>query len=142
MLKNHHNQLFILLALLSQVGVKPASAQITPANDGTNTQVNTTGQQIDITGGTQAQQNLYHSFQQFGLNQGQIANFLSNPNIINILGRVTGGESSFINGQIQVTGGNSNLYLMNPSGIIFGQNASLNVPASFTATTAILFPIE
>ncbi|MFM7362957.1 MAG: beta strand repeat-containing protein, partial [Cuspidothrix sp.] len=136
MLKSQYNQLFVLLTLLSQVSVKPANAQITPANDGTNTLVNTTGQQINITGGTQAEQNLYHSFQQFGLNQGQIANFLSNPNIINILGRVTGGDASVINGLIQVTGGNSNLFLMNPAGIIFGNNASLNVPASFTATTA------
>ncbi|MFM6106181.1 MAG: beta strand repeat-containing protein, partial [Sphaerospermopsis kisseleviana] len=136
MLKSRYNRLFVLLTLLSQVSVKPANAQITPANDGTNTLVNTTGQQINITGGTQAEQNLYHSFQQFGLNQGQTANFLSNPNIINILGRVTGGDASVINGLIQVTGGNSNLFLMNPAGIIFGNNASLNVPASFTATTA------
>jgi hypothetical protein len=41
-----------------------------------------------------------------------------------------------INGIIQVSGGNSNLFLINPAGILFGQNASLNVPASFTATTA------
>jgi large exoprotein involved in heme utilization and adhesion len=40
-----------------------------------------------------------------------------------------------INGIIQVSGGNSNLYLVNPAGIIFGNSASLNVPASFTATT-------
>ncbi|MBE9128132.1 CHAT domain-containing protein, partial [Coleofasciculus sp. LEGE 07081] len=47
-----------------------------------------------------------------------------------------GGEASLINGLIQVTGGNSNLFLMNPAGIIFGPNAQLNVPAGFTATTA------
>jgi hypothetical protein len=47
-----------------------------------------------------------------------------------------GGDPSVINGLIQVTGGQSNLFLMNPAGIIFGSNASLNVPASFTATTA------
>jgi filamentous hemagglutinin family protein len=61
---------------------------------------------------------------------------LSNPGILNILGRVVGGEPSIINGLIQVIGGNSNLYLMNPAGIVFGAGASLNVPASFTATTA------
>jgi filamentous hemagglutinin family protein len=80
--------------------------------------------------------NLFHSFTRFGLDSNQIANFLSKPQIQNILGRVTGGDASIINGLIQVTGGNSNLYLMNPAGIIFGSNASLNVPASFTATTA------
>ncbi|WP_271254898.1 two-partner secretion domain-containing protein [Pseudanabaena sp. Chao 1811] len=115
-----------------------ANPSIVPSSD-LGTKVNSATnhpQQIDITGGTQAGANLYHSFQQFGLNQGQIANFLSNPNIQNILGRVVGGNPSVINGLIQVTGGNSNLYLLNPAGIIFGANASLNVPAAFTATTA------
>ncbi len=114
----------------------PALAQITPATDGTNTLVNPANNTFNITGGTQAGSNLFHSFQQFGLNQGQIATFLSNPSIQNILGRVTGGSPSVINGQIQVTGSNANLFLMNPAGIVFGAGASLNVPASFTATTA------
>ena len=104
----------------------------------TNTQVNQDGNRIDISGGTLSgdKANLFHSFTQFGLSQDQIANFLSNPSIQNILGRVNGGDPSIINGLIQVTGGNSNLYLMNPSGILFGPSARLNVPASFTATTA------
>jgi filamentous hemagglutinin family protein len=96
----------------------------------------TNSQQLNITGGTQAAANLYHSFQQFGLTQGEIANFMSNPSIQNILARVSGGNASVINGLVQVTGGNSNLYLLNPAGIIFGANSSLNVPAAFTATTA------
>ncbi len=121
----------------AQLLTAPVNAQsITAAQDGTNTVVLPNGQQFDITGGTQAGANLFHSFQQFGLNQGQIANFLSQPNIQNILSRVVGGDPSVINGLIQLTGGNSNLYIMNPAGIIFGANASLNVPASFTATTA------
>ncbi len=114
----------------------PALAQISSAPDGTNTGVNQAGSTFNITGGTQAGSNLFHSFQQFGLNAGQIANFLSNPAISNILGRVTSGDASVINGRIQVTGSNANLYLMNPAGIVFGANASLNVPGSFTATTA------
>jgi filamentous hemagglutinin family protein len=113
-----------------------AQAQITPAVKDTNTIVNQTGNNFNITGGTQAGANLFHSFQKFGLDQGQIANFLSNPSIQNILGRVTGGDASVINGQIKVTGGISNLYLINPAGIVFGQGASLSVPGSFTATTA------
>jgi filamentous hemagglutinin family protein len=109
-----------------------------PAADGTNTSVTSTGNQYDISGGALSSdgKNLFHSFNQFGLNQNQIANFLSNSSIQNILGRVTGGNPSVINGLIQVSGGNSNLFLMNPAGIIFGAGASLNVPAAFTATTA------
>ncbi len=131
--------LHILSALLiaaAPTEIMQAQAQITGAGDSTRTQVSQSGNTFDITGGRRAGANLFHSFQQFGLNQGQIANFLSNPSIQNILGRVTGGEASVINGLVKVTGGNSNLYLMNPAGIIFGANASLNVPGSFTATTA------
>lgn len=111
---------------------------IIPAADGTNTIVTPDGTRFDIHGGQLSGDgtNLFHSFGQFGISDGQIANFLSNPNIQNILGRVTGGNASIINGLIQVTGGNSNLFLMNPAGIVFGANASLNVPGSFTATTA------
>ncbi|OIP72015.1 MAG: hypothetical protein AUK43_04635 [Oscillatoriales cyanobacterium CG2_30_40_61] len=111
---------------------------IIPARDGTGTQVTPQGNQFNINGGSLSGNgaNLFHSFEKLGLSQGQIINFISNPNIQNILGRVTGGEASFINGLIQVTGGNSNLFLINPAGIIFGESASLNIPASFTATTA------
>ncbi|MDY7016080.1 MAG: DUF4347 domain-containing protein, partial [Cyanobacteriota bacterium] len=111
---------------------------LTPAPDGTGTQILQNGEQFNIQGGTLNADgtNLFHSFQQFNLSSNQIANFLSAPNIQNILGRVVGGDPSLINGLIQVSGGNSNLYLMNPAGIIFGQNARLNVPADFFATTA------
>ena len=111
---------------------------ITPAIDGVGTQVNGGGNQLTITGGQRSQDgaNLFHSFQQFGLNANQIATFLSTPGIQNILGRVVGGNPSIINGLIQVSGSNANLYLMNPAGIVFGSTARLNVPASFTATTA------
>ncbi|WP_044205933.1 CHAT domain-containing protein [Coleofasciculus chthonoplastes] len=119
--------------------VPPAQAQpITPAVDGTDTVVTPEGNRLDIHGGTLSGDgaNLFHSFEQFGLFPDQIANFISDPQIRNILGRVVGGDTSVINGLIQVTGGNSNLFLMNPAGIIFGANAQLNVPAAFTATTA------
>ena len=119
----------------------PQSAQaqsITAAPDGTGTQIQEQGGQYDITGGTTAGQNLFHSFGDFGLNSSETANFISpTADISNILGRVTGGNPSVINGLIQVTGaGSPNLFLMNPAGMVFGSDARLNLPGSFTATTA------
>ncbi|MTJ54324.1 CHAT domain-containing protein [Anabaena sp. UHCC 0253] len=135
--------LFILTQVITLVPllqtIAPVKAQsITPANDGTGTVITPNGNQLDISGGSLSKDgvNLFQSFQKFGLNSNEIANFLSNPNIQNILGRIIGGDPSFINGIIQVTGGNSNLFLMNPAGIVFGANARLNVPSDFTATTA------
>lgn len=129
----------IATALLSlSLDSKPTQAQsITPA-DGTNTIVTPNGESLDISGGMLSGDgsNLFHHFEQFGVSQGEIANFLSSPEIRNILAGVVGGEASLINGLIQVTGGNSNLFLMNPAGIVFGSQASLNVPAAFAATTA------
>ncbi|MBD1813816.1 CHAT domain-containing protein [Microcoleus vaginatus DQ-U2] len=112
--------------------------QITPSPDGTGTAVNASRNQFNINGGQHSKDgtNLFHSFQQFGLKDGQVVNFISQPNIRNILGRVVGGDASYINGLIQVIGGRSNLFLMNPAGIVFGSNAQLNVPGSFLATTA------
>lgn len=128
-----------LAATLSlQTMVFAQNLPITAASDGTGTLVNQSGSTFNITGGTTSSSgaNLFQSFSNFGLNTGQIANFQSNATIQNILSRVTGGNFSTIDGLIKVTGSNANLFLLNPAGIIFGPNASLNVPASFTATTA------
>ncbi len=127
------------LNLKFHLATNPAVAQsVVPEPNSTNTLVNPAGNRIDITGGQRSGDggNLFHSFTQFNVDSGQIVNFISNPSIQNILTRVSGGEASLINGLIQVTGGNSNLFLMNPAGIVFGENARLDVPAAFTATTA------
>ncbi|MEM9543098.1 MAG: DUF4347 domain-containing protein [Cyanobacteria bacterium P01_E01_bin.42] len=125
--------LAIALADLS----KPANAQsITVSPDGTGTIVNLDGSTYNITGGTQTGANLFHSFGELGLNSDEIANFLSNPSITNILGRVTGGNPSVIEGLIRVSGGDSNLFLMNPAGWILTKGARLDVPRSFGVTTA------
>ena len=117
----------------------PTIAQpIIPADDGTNTIIDRNGARFDIRGGQTSGdgRNLFHSFEEFGLEAGQTANFLSNPNIENILGRVVGGNPSLINGLLQVSGSDANLFLINPAGMVFGSNASLNVAGDFTATTA------
>jgi filamentous hemagglutinin family protein len=96
------------------------------------------GSQVDINGGQSIQGNLFHSFQQFSTQGGQTTNFLTNPGVQNVLVRVgnPNPSPSILNGLIQVTGSNANLFLMNPAGILFGPNASLNLPGSFLATTA------
>ena len=132
---------WVILAIYPQSQIAAAQS-IIPASDGTGTTVTAPGTgsppRYDIQGGTPSRDgaNLFHSFTRFGLNSGETANFISNPSIKNILGRVVGGDASLINGLIQVSGGNSNLFLMNPAGIIFGTNARLDVSGSFFATTA------
>ncbi|NEQ45309.1 MAG: DUF4347 domain-containing protein [Leptolyngbya sp. SIOISBB] len=127
------------IVLVTLVWSQPAQAQsITTDPNGTQTIVAPNGDRYDISGGNLSGDgaNLFHSFEQFGLSQNEIANFLSHPDIQNILGRVVGGDPSVINGLIQVSGSNANLYLMNPAGVIFGPEATLNVPADFMVTTA------
>ncbi|NET48709.1 MAG: filamentous hemagglutinin N-terminal domain-containing protein [Merismopedia sp. SIO2A8] len=115
-----------------------AIAQPIAANDGTHTQVQQTGHHFTISGGTRSgdQSNLFHSFDQFNLESHQIADFRSSSEIHNILGRVINGDASIIDGLIRVSGGESNLFLMNPAGMVFGPNARLDVPRDFTVTTA------
>lgn len=87
-----------------------------------------------INGGVQQGNNLFHSFAQFNVNLGQQVYF-SDPGVSNILGRVTGNEASIILGKLGVDG-SANLFLLNPKGIIFGPNSSLDVRGSFVGTTA------
>ncbi|MGB0562864.1 MAG: DUF4347 domain-containing protein [Spirulinaceae cyanobacterium] len=137
LLKVHMRQASVTLLTACLIPFAPLNRtlaqSITAAPDGTGTIINYNGSTYLIQGGTQAGTNLFHSFQEFGLSSGEIANFLSNPSITNIFGRVTGGNASIIDGLIQA---NPNLYLMNPAGIVFGANASLNVGGDFFATTA------
>ncbi|MBE9032067.1 filamentous hemagglutinin N-terminal domain-containing protein [filamentous cyanobacterium LEGE 11480] len=102
------------------------------------TTVTPAGNQFDITGGIPVGTNLFHSFERFGLNNSQTANFQVGGGINNVFARVTGGTTSVLNGNLQISNGitNPNLYFINPAGIVFGQNFNLNIPASFTATTA------
>ncbi len=132
-------------SIQSQSTQSPRIQPIIPEANSTRTNVTLSGgiaspleNRFDITGGAVSRDgaNLFHSFRQFNLGDGQTANFIATPQIQNILSRVTGNQPSVINGLLQVTGSNANLFLINPAGIVFGNNARLNVSGDFTATTA------
>lgn len=92
--------------------------------------------QIGAELGRQVGGNLFHSFDQFSLNTGESAIFSGPNSVTNIIGRVTGGNESFIDGTLRSTIPGANLYLLNPAGVLFGEHAQLDVPGSFHISTA------
>ncbi|HEY9853238.1 MAG TPA: filamentous hemagglutinin N-terminal domain-containing protein [Leptolyngbyaceae cyanobacterium] len=117
----------------------PAFAQIVPDTtlgneNSTVTPIDSTFDRID--GGATRGINLFHSFQEFNIDEGRGVYFTNPAGIQNIFSRVTGTNLSQILGTLGVTGGNASLFLINPNGIIFGQNARLDVAGSFVGTTA------
>ncbi|NEO81582.1 filamentous hemagglutinin N-terminal domain-containing protein, partial [Moorena sp. SIO4G3] len=129
------SSLWLLLAL-------PTIAQITPdstlGNENSQVTPNQTirGAVADlIEGGAIRDSNLFHSFIEFNVSNGQRVYFANPDGITNILTRVTGSTLSQILGTLGVNG-SANLFLLNPNGIAFGSSSRLDVAGSFVASTA------
>ncbi len=120
----------------------PLKAQIIPDNSlGAESSIVTPNVNIKdipsdrIDGGAIRGVNLFHSFREFNIGEGQGAYFTNPIGIENILSRVTGTNPSNILGTLGVLG-NAKLFLINPNGIVFGSNAKLDMGGSFVASTA------
>lgn len=129
------NQIVIFIFLV--IGVQSPVHAVDPGRphgitaNGLGTVVSS-GPNYDITGGTTKGANLFHSFGKFNVHAGEEAYF-GFTGIQNIIGRVTGGEYSWLNGYI---GADANLYFLNPAGVMFGPNASLDIAGSLHISTA------
>lgn len=103
------------------------------------------GPRLELTGptyrilaelGQQEENNLFHSFAQFNLIQGEQAIFTGPATLTNVISRVTGGEISHIDGVLSSAIPAANLYFINPAGILFGPHAQIDVPGSLYLSTA------
>jgi filamentous hemagglutinin family protein len=131
-----------LYTISNFASITTATAQIIPDNSlgAESSTVNPdviNGLQSDrVSGGAIRGSNLFHSFQEFNIDAGRGAYFSNPANITNILTRVTGNNPSNILGRLGVLG-NANLFLLNPKGVFFGPNASLDLRGgSFFGSTA------
>mgnify|MGYP001800840953 CR=1 FL=1 len=129
----------VFIASLLTWRILPAFSQVT-SDHTTNTTVNQTNNHFDIFNGIPRGNNLFHSFKEFSIPKGGSATFNNSTDVLNIINRVTGGNISNIDGLIKANG-NANLFLINPAGIVFGENARLDIGGSFLGSTAqsILF---
>ena len=93
---------------------------------------------IPFSAGETKGNNLFHSFGQFNVPSNQTATFKGPASIANVISRVTGGEPSSIFGRIdsKTDMPAANFFLLNPSGVLIGAGASLNIGGAFRVSTA------
>lgn len=94
--------------------------------------------QVDESLGLRSGESLFHSFQAFDVGAGDGVHFSADPGreTSRVISRVTGGDPSNIFGQLRSSVPGADLYLLNPSGVVFGAGASLDVDGSFYAASA------
>ena len=126
-----------LLALLMSATTTMAGADV--VTDGTvGPAVNVSGPDflVDETLGTLSGDNLFHSFSVFDVYSGETVTFAGPVNVRNVVGRVTGGNLSTIDGGVINSISGADLWLINPAGMVFGSGAWLDVQGSVYVSTA------
>lgn len=136
-----------LLAASTALAVLPAAAwgqtAIAPdvgAGLALGTTVAQAGRVFTVDGGTLSGANLFHSFSQFSLGQGDTAQWTratGAASVRNVINRVTGGQASRIAGTLDSTAlPNASFFFINPAGVVFTEGARVNVPAAAYFSTA------
>ncbi|MCJ8280713.1 MAG: filamentous hemagglutinin N-terminal domain-containing protein, partial [Rivularia sp. ALOHA_DT_140] len=135
----HHQVILLCLSVLTTfISIDLVQAQLLPDKTlgNENSLVSPINSLEDrINGGAIRGSNLFHSFKEFNIDSNQSVYFNNPTAIKNILTRVTGSNQSQILGKLGVLG-NANLFFINPNGIIFGKEASLDINGSFVSSTA------
>ncbi|MGZ8183919.1 MAG: two-partner secretion domain-containing protein [Methylobacter sp.] len=126
----------ILLLMLCRNGNTEVTLDGSLGSAGSVAPINGVNYQILPDYGQTAGSNLFHSFGQFKINFLQAATFYGLPAIDNVIARVTGGTPSTIDGLLISAIPGANFWLINPSGVLFGPHASINVDGSFYVSTA------
>ena len=137
-------KLFMTFCFFFALPMTKVIAQLIPDNTlGTESSVVTSVDELndEINGGATRGSNLFHSFAEFNVGEGRGVDFVNPAGVNNIITRVTGNNVSNILGRLGVLG-TANLFLINPNGIIFGEDARLDIGGSFYGSTAdsVLFP--
>ncbi len=154
----------LVISAILATGSGQAVADVMIVNDGTlkagtvSVHDNNEGGKIYSIDGKQlgktVGKNLFFSFSEFNINKqdtaqfscnGCVVNKIENGSIRNIISRVTGSNSSTINGTLDyhhVEGvvdaniRNANFWLFNPNGVVLGQGAVVDVPAELHLASA------
>ncbi|OQX25059.1 MAG: hypothetical protein BWK80_17510, partial [Desulfobacteraceae bacterium IS3] len=141
-------KIFIIISLLTFAGtaghtdgthpqgIRTDGTLQSPLEGGRGVSLNGPDYDIKAEFGKQTGANLFHSFGQFNIHKGESATFSGPDSVQNIISRVTGGNASWIDGRLASSIPNADLYLLNPAGVMFGANASLDLSGSFHVSTA------
>jgi len=92
--------------------------------------------------GVLAGPNLLHTFSRFNIDSDESVTFTGPSTIANVLARVLDNKPSQINGLLQSTIENADLFLLNPNGVIFGAGSSIRVDGAFYVSTADTIKFE
>lgn len=85
--------------------------------------------------GERSGQNLFHSFSRMDLSSNETAVYQGDAGIRNLVTTITGGRSS-IDGKIESEIAGANLFLINPDGVVFGENATVDLSGALVVSTA------